>query len=61
MGLIKAAIGAVSGTLGDTWKEQIHCGTIDNKTLLKVGTKMHDGSNRSSNTKGSDNYIRKGG
>lgn len=60
MGLIKAAIGALGGTLGDAWKEAIHCGAIDNKTLLKVGSKMHGGSDRSSNTKGSDNYISNG-
>ena len=60
MGLIKAAIGALTGALGDTWKEEIHCGAIDNKTLLKVGTKMHEGSNRTSNTKGTENYISNG-
>ena len=60
MGLIKAAIGALGGALGDTWKEEIHCGAIDNKTLLKVGTKMHQGSNRTSNTKGTENYISNG-
>ena len=60
MGLIKAAIGAVGGTLADSWKEAIHCGSIDNKTLLKVGTKMSDGSKRTSNTKGTDNYISNG-
>ena len=60
MGLIKAAIGAVGGTLADSWKEAIHCASIDNKTLLKVGTKMNDGSRRSSNTKGTDNYISNG-
>lgn len=60
MGLIKAAIGALGGTLGDTWKEAIHCGAIDNKTLLKVGTKMHEGSARSSNVHGSENYISNG-
>ena len=60
MGLIKAAVGALSGTLGDTWKEAFHCESINNKTLLKVGTKMHDGSNRSSNTKGTENYISNG-
>ena len=51
MGLIKAAIGSLSGTLADTWKEAIHCGAIDNKTLLKVGTRMHSDSARTSNTK----------
>ncbi len=60
MGLIKAAIGALGGTLGDTWKETIHCASINNKTLLKVGTKMNEGSSRSSNTKGTDNYISNG-
>ena len=60
MGLIKAAIGAVSGTLGDTWKETIHCGAIDNKTLIKVGTKMNADSARTSNTKGTNNYISNG-
>ncbi len=60
MGLIKAAIGAVGGALGDTWKEAIHCESINNKILMKVGTKMHDGAARSSNTKGTDNYISNG-
>lgn len=60
MGLIKSAIGALGGTLADSWKEAIHCGTIDNKTLLKVGTRMHEDSSRTSNTKGSENYISNG-
>ncbi len=60
MGLIKAAVGALGGTLGDTWKEAIHCGAIDNKTLLKVGTRMHSDSSRTSNVKGTDNYISNG-
>lgn len=60
MGLIKAAIGAVGGTLADSWKEAIHCGSIDNKTLLKVGTRMHADSSRTSNTKGTENYISNG-
>lgn len=60
MGLIKAAIGTLQGTLADTWKEAFHCGTLDNKTLLKVGTKMHADSDRTSNTKGTDNYISNG-
>ena len=60
MGLIKAAVGALSGTLGDTWKEAIHCPAIGNDTVVVNGEKMHDGSNRSSNTKGSDNVISNG-
>ena len=60
MGLIKAAIGSLSGTLGDTWKESIHCPVMGNDTVAVNGVKMHDGSARSSNTKGSDNMISNG-
>lgn len=60
MGLIKAAIGSLSGTLGDTWKEAIHCPVLDNTTVVAIGEKMHNGSNRSSNYKGSDNIISNG-
>ena len=60
MGLIKAAIGALGGTLGDSWKEAIHCETMNNTVILRNGTKMHDGSSRSSNTKGSENVISNG-
>ncbi len=60
MGLIKAAIGSLSGTLGDTWKEAIHCPAIDNTIVVANGVKMNEGSARSSNSKGSDNYISNG-
>ena len=60
MGLIKAAIGSLSGTLGDTWKEAIHCPVMGNDTVAVNGVKMHDGSARSSNTKGTDNMISNG-
>ena len=60
MGLIKAAVGALSGTLGDTWKEAIHCPVIGNDTVVVNGEKMHNGNARSSNTKGTDNVISNG-
>ena len=60
MGLIKAAVGALGGTLGDTWKEAIHCEALNNKVILRCGTKMNSGSSRSSNTKGTENYISNG-
>ena len=56
MGLIKAAVGALSGTLGDTWKEAIHCPVIGNDTVVVNGEKMHNGNARSSNVKGTDNH-----
>lgn len=34
MGLIKAAISSVSGTLADQWKEAIRCDNMDNDTLM---------------------------
>ena len=34
MGLIKAAVGAVSGTLKDQWKEAIRCEDMGNNTLM---------------------------
>lgn len=34
MGLIKAAVGSVSSTLSDQWKEAIRCEDMDNDTLM---------------------------
>ncbi len=39
MGLIKAAVGAVSGTLSDTWKEYFVCESLPNEVLMIKGTK----------------------
>ena len=58
MGLIKAAMGAVGGTLADQWKEFIYCDSIDVDTLVVKGQKRI--GSRSSNTKGSDNIITNG-
>ncbi len=60
MGLIKAFTSAVGGTLGDSWKEGIHCPEIDNTVILRKGTKISSGSSRTSNTKGTDNVISNG-
>ena len=60
MGLIKAAIGALGGTLGDTWKEAIHCEAMSNSVILRNGSKMNQGSSRTSNVKGTENVISNG-
>ena len=39
MGLIKAAIGSVSSTLADTWKDYFVCDALDNNTLMVKGNK----------------------
>ena len=58
MGLIKAGIGALGGTLADQWKEFFYCDSIDKEVLVVKGQKRTSG--RSSNTKGNDNIISNG-
>ena len=58
MGLIKAGLGALSGTMADQWKEFFYCESIDNDVLAVKGQKRT--SKRSSNNKGSDNIITSG-
>ena len=58
MGLIKAALGSVSGVLADQWKEYFYCGAINADTLAVKASKRVSG--RSSNTKGTDNVISNG-
>ena len=58
MGLIKAGIGALGGTLADQWKEFFYCESMPKEVLVTKGQKRV--GNRSSNTKGSDNIISNG-
>lgn len=58
MGLIKAGIGALGGTLADQWKEFFYCEAMDKEVLVTKGQKQITG--RSSNTKGNDNIISNG-
>ncbi len=58
MGLIKAGIGALGGTLADQWKEFFYCDAMDAQVLVTRGMKQISG--RSSNTKGNDNVISNG-
>ena len=58
MGLIKAGLGALGGTLADQWKEYFYCDAMDKDTLVVKGSKRT--GRRSSNTKGSDNIISSG-
>ncbi len=58
MGLIKAAMGAVGGTLADQWKEFFYCDSMSSDILATKGQKRT--SSRSSNTKGEDNIITTG-
>ena len=58
MGLIKAGLGALGGTLADQWKEYFYCEAMDKDTMVVKG-RRRTGS-RSSNTKGNDNIISNG-
>ena len=58
MGLIKAAAGAIGGTLADQWKDYFYCDAIDVDVLVVKGQKRVSG--RSSNSRGEDNVISNG-
>lgn len=58
MGLIKAGLGAVKGTLADQWKEFFYCEAIDKDVILVRGQKQV--TRLFSNTKGNDNIISDG-
>lgn len=60
MGLIKAALGAASGTLADQWKEFIYCDSMEEDVLVTKGQKRISSKWRSSNYKGEDNIISNG-
>ena len=56
MGLIRAAAGAVSGTLADSWLEYITAGDMGANTVLTRGVQIKHGSN----TKGTPDIISNG-
>ncbi len=58
MGLIKAALGSISGTLADQWREFFYCDSMAANVLACKGSKRT--SARSSNTKGEENIISNG-
>ena len=58
MGLMKAGLGALKGTLADQWKEYFYCEAMDADTMVVKGRKRTGA--RSSNTGGSDNLISDG-
>lgn len=58
MGLIKAAIGAVGGTMADQWKEFFYCEALPKEVLVRRGQQQT--GRRSSNNRGNDNIITSG-
>lgn len=58
MGLIRAALGAVKGTMADQWKEFFYCDALDNDVLAVKGRKRVN--SRFSGNRGNDNIITNG-
>ena len=57
MGLIKAGMGALGGTLADQWKEFFYCDSLDKDVLMVKGQKR---TSRRSSNHGEDNIITNG-
>ena len=55
MGLIAAAVGSVSNTLKDQWKEFFYCDTLPGDVIVARGRKQNE-----KNNKGNDNVITNG-
>ena len=55
MGLIKAGVGALGGTLADQWKEFFYCEALSNDVIMTKGEKRI--GNRSSNKKGTVGFT----
>ncbi len=58
MGIIKAAVSSVSGTLADSWEEAIEPDNLTGETLICRGIQMRRG--KGANKKGTDNIISNG-
>ena len=43
MGLIKAALGSVSGVLADQWREYFYCDSMEETVLVTKGSKRITG------------------
>lgn len=60
MGLIRAAVGSVSGGLADQWLEVIEPSQLTNQTLMTKGVAVRKNDKRNSNKKGTSGVITDG-
>ncbi len=60
MGIIKAGISAVGGTLADQWLETIEPGQMDNETLASYGVMVRAKDSRRGNKKGTEDIVSNG-
>ncbi len=60
MGIFKAAVGAIGGTLADQWLETIEPAQIDNTIIASYGVCVRKKDSRSSNRRGTEDVISNG-
>lgn len=60
MGILKAAAGAIGGTLADQWLETIEPAQIDNSTIASYGVSVRRKGSRNSNRRGTEDVISNG-
>ena len=60
MGIIKAVVGAVGGTLADQWLEVIESDQMSDTTVFAKGVAVRKNDKRSSNTKSTENLVTDG-
>ena len=58
MGLVKAAVSSVKGTLADQWKEAVHCSAMGGDIVMRRGSRMNSG--KGANVKGNPDVITNG-
>ncbi|MBR5559561.1 MAG: SPFH domain-containing protein [Oscillospiraceae bacterium] len=60
MGIIKAVVGAIGGGLADQWLEVIESDAMSDTTVFAKGVAVRKDDKRSSNTRGTENYVSDG-
>lgn len=60
MGIIKAAISTIGGSLADQWKEVLEADNMDSATLMAPSAAVRADDKRNSNKKGTEDYISDG-
>lgn len=60
MGIIKAVVSSIGGSLADSWLEVIEPDNMSDTTVFTSGVKVRSGDKRSSNKKGTDNTVSNG-
>lgn len=60
MGIIKATVGAIGGSLADQWQEVLEADSMGDTTVFTKGVKVRAGDKRSSNRRGTEDVISNG-